>query len=834
MKYKLLPLVLLPLFQVQAELFISEYIEGSGHNKAIELYNPTSQPISLQGYQLKTWSNGSATVSRTLALSGVVQPFDTFVLADDQAHAAVLAVRQYSMGTNNYNGDDAVALTRGEQFIDVIGRIGEQQVWGSGDIQTQNRTLVRKPGVNQGDTNPDDNFIPSEQWLGYPQDTFAYLGNHQFTGSPVDPGEPEQPPVTVGQCGEEKTYIHTVQGDSDSSPLLGQTVIIEGVVTAVFADLDGYFVQESAVDHDNDPATSEGIFVYRNNITGSVNTGNRVRIAGTVDEYYTRTQLRKTEPAVDCGPAELITPVAVTLPVSSTGRWEQLEGMLVQFSQSLSVTDNYNLGRYGEVTLAGQPLRVPTDVYPAGSAAAIALADENRRNRIVLDDVISGQNPAHVRFPNPGLSFSNTLRTGDQVSQLTGIIDYSFNLYRILPVTEPEFTTINPRIPEPQLAHQGNIRVASFNVLNYFNGDGNGGGFPTARGAKTAFEFERQSAKIVNALAAMNADIIGLIEIENDGFGEHSAIAELTSRLNNTLGTDKYQYVALPLAGIGTDAITNGLIYNSQTISEAGTAAMIDSGAFSYGSRPTLIQTFTALDSEQRLTVAVNHFRSKSCGSSATGANADQGDGQSCWNAQRMQAAEQLLDWLQTSPTGITEAKQILLGDFNAYSQEDPMQLLYQAGFSNALNSAEAQNTSYVYQGEAGSLDHALLSAGAAAVVTDATVWQINSPEPFIFEYGTDYKSTEQITTFYSEAPYRSSDHDPIILELSLTAAYRPGDLNQDGVIDTRDVSLFNQLLLQQQPLDSRYDFNQDGTTDQRDVRALMALCDLPRCEIIQ
>ncbi len=835
MKYAIIPLALLPLFPLHAELFISEYIEGSGHNKAIELYNPTSQPVSLTGYQLKTWNNGSTTISRTLQLNGTVAPFSTFVLVDDQANSTIVAIRQQSMGTNNYNGDDVVALTKGEQFIDVIGKIGEQRVWGSGNTQTQNRTLVRKPDISAGDTNPYDDFNPAIEWTGYPQDTFSYLGNHQYNGDEVDPGEPEQPPVVIGYCGDEKTYIHEVQGNGSSSPLLSQTVVIEGIVTAVFEGLDGYFVQEADHDHDADTATSEGVFVYRNNINSSnVAVGNRIRVLGTVDEYYTRTQLRKTEAAVDCGQADAVTPVVVTLPVNSTERWEQLEGMVVHFNQQLVVTDNYNLGRYGEITVASQQLRIPTDVHPAGTAQAIALADENRRNRIVLDDVVSGQNPAHVRYPAPGLSFSNTLRNGDQLSPLTGIIDYSFNEYRILPLTEPAFSSANPRVPEPQLSYQGNIRVASFNVLNYFNGDGNGGGFPTSRGAATLFEFERQSAKIVNALATMNADIIGLIEIENDGFGSNSAIADLTSRLNTTLGTDKYRYVSLPVPRIGTDAITNGLIYNSEAFTESGTAAFLDTGAFSYGSRPTLVQTFKASDSNQQLTVAVNHFRSKNCGSSATGDNADQNDGQSCWNAQRVEAAEQLLGWLDTNPTGVSEPRQILLGDFNAYSQEDPMQTLYLAGFINPISNSDNSGTTYVYQGEAGAIDHALLSADAAAILTDATVWQINSPEPYIFEYGTSYKSAEQIISFYSDAPYRSSDHDPIVLELTLDAQVRFGDLNGDGVIDNRDVTLFNQLLRETQPLDSRYDFNQDSVTDQRDVRALMALCDLPRCAIVQ
>src|SRR5690606_2787033 len=110
------------------------------------------------------------------------------------------------------------------------------------------------------------------------------------------------------------------------------------------------------------------------------------------------------------------------------------------------------------------------------------------------------QNPAVVPYPTGGLSAANTVRSGDQVQNLTGVVYYSFDEYRIMPTGSVSFVQANPRTAEPELAVGGNVKVASFNVLNYFNGDGQGGGFPTARGAHSALEFDRQRSKIIAAL----------------------------------------------------------------------------------------------------------------------------------------------------------------------------------------------------------------------------------------------------------------------------------------------------------------------------------------------
>ena len=634
-------------------------------------------------------------------------------------------------------------------------------------------------------------------------------------------------------CGDAADLISTIQGNGSASTFIGSTKIIEGIVTSVVPSLEGYFVQEETSDNDADSATSEAIFVYVNGITNYPTVGNKVRVNGTVAENYARTQLVATTDFVDCGVGQAIEPTMVSLPVSSTDYWETIEGMLVSFSDSLKVSDSYYLGRYGEVTLSNGRLILPTNIYNAGSDQAIALADKNSRNRITLDDMNNTQNSDDVPFPAPGLTYQNTLRLGDSVSSLTGVIDYSFSLYRVLPTEIPEFTATNARTSQPDIANAGTLKVASFNVLNYFNGDGEGAGFPTARGASTLEEFTRQSSKIVSALADINADIVGLMELENDGFDTNSAIAELVQQLNNQLGEGTYGYVSMDETSIGSDAITVGFIYKPATVTLVGDAITTDESPFDFGNRQPLVQTFKEIATDESLTIAVNHFKSKgSCGS-ASGNNLDSGDGQGCWNELRTQASNGLIAWLNTNPTGAVDNDFLIIGDLNSYGSEDPINAITANGYHNLVaDHMGIAAYSYSFGGEIGYLDHALASNDLAGQVADTTVWHINADEPAVFDYNTEFKSTAQLSTYFAEDAYRSSDHDPVIISLNLNSGEVEliGDFDGDEDIDMNDIIQFSTMLRSGAVDDSQYDFNFDSAVNSLDVRALMSLCTRSRC----
>lgn len=838
MKLKLLLLSAMLAPTVQAEPFFSEYLEGGSNNKALEIYNPADTPLNLTGYSVKVYANGATTAGKTVTLTGTIPAKGTFVLYDTGSIQAIKDKGQLAIGTGNFNGDDAIALFKDAVLLDVIGKVGERPVtggWGSGLTSTVNKTLVRKASINQGDTDPTDAFDPAAQWDGYAQDTVTYLGSHTAEGgAPTEPTDPEIPTgPLLGACGEPATFISAVQGAGDITPKAGQDVVVEAVVSRLTPFADGFYIQEEIADQDTNAATSEAIFVYNNGATAYPTVGQKVRVLGKAEEYFTKTQIRRAG-LLDCGQAQAVTPVELTLPYANTAALESLESMSVYLPQDLTVVDTYNLGTYGELSIAANRLFVPTNQFAPSSPEAIALAALNKRSTLVLDDLQSGKNPANVIYPAPGLSMNNPVRTGDTVSALSGVLDYSFSAWRILPEGQVQFTASNAREDLPRLRNLGTLKVASFNVLNYFNGDGLGGGFPTSRGATTSLEFSRQAEKTVAALTAVNADVVGLMEIENDGYGEQSAIIDLVGRLNAKLGAGTYQYVQVPgTTQLGTDEITVGLLYKPSKVAPVGAAVTLNTGVFAFGNRQPLVQSFRQLSNNEVFTFAVNHFKSKgSCPSGTTNPDRDFKDGQGCWTATRVQAANELTSWLATNPTGNADSDVLIMGDLNAYAKETPITTLVNKGFVNLVEKYQGNHGySYVFGGEAGYLDHALASTSLSTQAVYAMEWHINADETTLFDYNTELKTAQQAVDFYQPSPFRASDHDPVVVELDLKTL-SPADLDLDGDVDANDVNLFNAKLKSGVRLGLEYDFNKDGVVSSLDARAMTAMCTYARCAI--
>lgn len=563
--------------------------------------------------------------------------------------------------------------------------------------------------------------------------------------------------------------IPAIQGSGDASPLNGQVVSTEGVVSAVFPGLNGYTLQDDA--GDGDASTSDGIFVFAPGHSAVV--GQRLRLTANVTEFNTVTQLTSPSAVQVLGSGVSITPTDIVLPEAFEGELERYEGMLVRITSPLTASQNYFQGRYGQVTLSAEGrMEIPTNRHPAGSAEALALRDENARRRIVLDDGSTAQNPN----PIPFIGADNTLRAGDTVTGLTGVIDHGLITaasdgprdYKLHPVLTPEFSRDNPRTATPA-AVGGNVRVASFNVLNYFSTIDQAGAscFPTGtrsdcRGADSALEFTRQRDKILAALRAMDADVVGLIEIENNGQG---AVNNLVAALNASAGGVVYAAVGLPVGGTGTDAIRQAMIYKPAKLTPVGSAI---SDTATVHNRPPLAQTFAAANGE-RFTVIVNHFKSKSCGDAA-GVEADQGDGQGCWNPLRVQQAAALQTFIQQLPGQGGAADVLVIGDLNAYAKEDPVLALTSGGLSDLAAGIDL-NYTYTFDGESGALDHALASAALAGKVSGITQWHINTDEPFVIDYNTEFKPQD----LYAPTAFRSSDHDPVLIGLNLLRTINGG-----------------------------------------------------------
>jgi predicted extracellular nuclease len=577
----------------------------------------------------------------------------------------------------------------------------------------------------------------------------------------------------VFECGDPANLIHDVQGSGLTSPLAGTPVVIEGVVVGDYqnatTEFGGFYVQEETADTDSSPATSEGIFVFDNNFGVAVTPGDVVRVKGTATEFSGLTEVNAVSRVKHCG-TDSVAPTNVSLPVPDINDLEPFEGMLVHFSQTLTATETFTLGRFGEVSLSGAGrLFTPTAVAAPG-AAANAVADQNNRSRIILDDGNGQQNIDPTRYPQGGLSASNTLRVGDTLSSLDGVMDYRFGAYRIQPVGPIAFDHTNPRPAAPDSVG-GNLKVASFNVLNFFNGNGLGGGFPTPRGANTAFEFQRQLAKETSALVAMDADIVGLMEMENDA-PPHSAIEDLVNSLNNTMGAGTYSFIDTGV--IGTDEIRAALIYKPASVTPVGAyktiTTAVDPRFIDTKNRPSLAQTFAKNSTGARLTVVVNHLKSKGSDCNDVG-DPDTGDGSGNCNRTRTMAAAALVDWLATDPTGSGDPDFLLIGDMNSYTFEDPITTFTNGGLRNLVREFDGMGAySYVFNGESGYLDHALATSSLAGQTSGVGHWHINPAAPTVLDYNTEFKTANQVNTFYSPGPYRSSDHDPVLIGLNLNA----------------------------------------------------------------
>ena len=579
-------------------------------------------------------------------------------------------------------------------------------------------------------------------------------------------------------CGDPATRIHQIQGSGAAAALTGVRTI-EGVVVADYqgaGQFNGYYVQEEVADQDADALTSEGIFVFSGSGVDNVSVGDVVRVRGTAGDFASSTggvtalltQLSSISALQVCASGASVPATPVSLPVTNVADHERYEGMVVEYEQTLTATEVFNLGRFGEVSLSGVGRLYNTTAVALPGAPAEAVAAQNARSRIVLDDASNTQNNDPTRYPTGGLSATNTLRVGDTLDGLTGVLDHRFGAYRIQPVGAVNFIGTNLRTPAPADVG-GNLKIASYNVLNYFNDFGCG---DPCRGADNQFEFDRQEAKIVSALKALDGDIVGLMEIENDG-GADSALAELVAALNAATAPGTYEYVDTGV--IGTDAIKVALIYQPAAVEPVGDWDILttadDPRFIDTRNRPTLAQTFRQLSSGQVITVAVNHLKSK--GSDCGGAPDDQPDtaGGNC-NGTRTAAAEALADWLATDPTGSGDPDALIIGDLNSYTFETPIQALEAGGFENLVRKYGGLTAySYVFNGESGYLDHALANASMAAQVTGVSEWHLNPDEPTVLDYNVEFKTPNQVNTFYDPGPYRSSDHDPVIIGIQLNHA---------------------------------------------------------------
>ncbi|MFW1735704.1 ExeM/NucH family extracellular endonuclease [Acinetobacter sp. ULE_I001] len=789
-------------FPSYAQLMFSQYIDGTVNRKGLEIYNPDGSTVNLADYQIEQYTNGATSKTATYTLEGNLASKAKFIIGRTELQAE-LGTKVNQVAGLSFNGDDALVLVYKGTPVDRFGRIGEKPAsggWGTTITSYQNSLSRIKNKNDVSAVDPNSAFDLDSEWSKWSdRNAFSsYLGTGTTT-----------PPITAISCSTADTAIADLQSAAQN-----QQYVVRGVITADYRyqnGFSGFYIQTP--DSKAKANLSNAIFVYlpaASTITGG-KVGEEVILKGRLTNYENQLQIDQLSSNIQtCNnqAASLVSSTPIQLPFSSltdaTGNApKRYQGMLVKIPQTLTVSENYDYGRYGQLSLSLGRLYIPTNLYPAKSNEAVALAKQNLLSKIILDDGYNNQN----RTPWLPQTFNaaNTLRTGYQLKNVEGILEYRFNAWRIQPIQNKALPEVvkdsNLRNSTVLAKETKQVRVAAFNVLNYDNSPLIG--VKPDRGANTETEFNRQHAKIVSAIKTIDADVYGLMEIANNGYGEKSAVNYLTK----ALGAD-WKYVIPPnMDKLGTDVIAVAIIYNSKRVKAVGNPVVYDD--LTQKNRVTMAQSFQAVTGGKTFTVVPNHLKSKgSCPDDKTSPEANQGDGQGCWNPTRVTAVQKLIQWIATNPTKAEKPNYLLVGDMNSYAKEDPILAFENANYKILLNDEKVGQGksaySYVFgvasdatgNGGAGNLDHAIADANLYPMVKRTFAWHINADEPTALDYNEEYKTEEQIASFYAPDAFRSSDHDPVIVDLDLNESSGTTGGHKSSGGSTGLWSLFGLMLL--------------------------------------
>jgi predicted extracellular nuclease len=628
------------------------------------------------------------------------------------------------------------------------------------------------------------------------------------------------------------TLISAVQGAGTATPIAGQTVTVEAIVVGDFQtgdsdtlrDLRGFYLQEETADEDGNALTSEGLFVFSTNIITDAALGDKVRVTGTVSEFQGQTQITASSISiVEAGAVADVKSMAVPIAlgtildvvVDGSGNYvpnlEAYEGMIATFVETLTVNELFQLDRFNEVrlTVGDRPAQY-TQLFDPSAAGLDAYLRMIGSNQIIFDDGLNVQNAAilpEADLDNDGdFDTADGFTMGDSITGLTGVLTWTWagnnasgNSWRVRSVDDSNtFADTGVRLTvRPEVG--GELTVASFNVLNFFTTLGNSGllsgpnGDLAPRGAFDLVEFSRQLDKLANTLVAIDADVLGLIELENE-FGSDQngdgkvAINILVDAMNDLAGSITYAVLDIGRSFVDvSDAISVGVIFKPASVTPVpgsieiltGSQAELLSGSFTAAlfdgpdsNRAPLAATFIDNATGEDFTVAVAHMKSK--GGAGTGLNADMNDGAGAFNETRTQGTLAMIEWLSV----FADDDLLVLGDFNAYAKEDPIDAMLAGGFINLEDLFAAGGSSYVFDGQTGTLDYAFGNSGVLDDVTGTAIWHINSPEADALDYNLDFGRDPAI--FDGSVPFRTSDHDPVLIGLQFA-------LNIVGT-DKRDV----------------------------------------------
>lgn len=535
--------------------------------------------------------------------------------------------------------------------------------------------------------------------------------------------------------------IPQIQGSGSSGTYTSQTVKTTGIVTAKFigsGKIGGYFLQDAT--GDGNVLTSDGIFVSTS--SDNVTVGDKVEITATVNEYSNRTQLEAVT-NITLVSSNNVLPVTKVKYIADGWNWEQYEGMLLEFDQTLFVNSNYSLQQYGQLTLNPTRKYSPTNQCLPGTSEYTAFVSANSKAQLTLDDGITTSYYTPILFAD----INGTRRTGERINNLQAVVDYASSKFILYPAKTPVFYG-NPRPTAPTELGNYNLKVCAANLEIFLVESYD----PTYGGPSNDAQSAKQLTKITAAMLAIDADIYGLVEVQEG----QAALIKLVNAMNSTTSSGRYNYINDNGTSSGTYTKA-AYIYRTDKVSPYLSLKNNDNPS-PYNRKKA--QAFTLKSNNERFIFSINHFKAKSGCSSATGSDADKHDGQSCYNATRVTEAKSTLNFMNGNKSYYNDEDVLVMGDLNAYGKEDPIQTLIQGGLIDLHRAFHADSTySYVYSSEAGYLDHALASISLAKQITGVSVFHVNSDEQTMFGYSG---------SAYQPNMYRYSDHDPVVVGISL------------------------------------------------------------------
>lgn len=521
--------------------------------------------------------------------------------------------------------------------------------------------------------------------------------------------------AAAADCGGRATALADVRGVGGAPLPPGRAVTVEAAVTGSFpgdAGLGGFFLESMQ-------PPRAAVFVYAPELTRATapQPGERWRLQARTGRHRGGIQLERVDGLQRCGAAR-VEPMPLSLPADAT-RLAAHAARLVRLQGAVVVTDAWELGRYGSLGLASGGRRFhPANGTAGGGPAGLRLDDGSYRR---------GPDPV------PFLDADGTRRIGSRVAEAVGVVTRAFGAWRLHPVRPVVFRDDNPRRAAPERTGDG-LRAVGFNLRNYFLDR-------AGRGPDTVAGFERQRRRLAAAIAALDADVLALHEVEN----RPAAVRDLVALLNAGAPPPARYAAAGAALDRGDAVIRSVLLYRPARLALRSVALDRDPAH----DRAPVVATFRRA-AGGGLRVVAAHFKSRG-GCPAFG-DTDRGEG--CWARRRQEQAAALAGRLQGQ--GGAPLPTLVLGDLNAYAGEAALEPLRAAGLQDLLAARvpAAGRYTYVYRGRSGYLDHALANAALARRVAKVAIWHANADEPpFLAAEG--------------KGVWRASDHDPVIVDLA-------------------------------------------------------------------